>query len=241
MQRVFLSAAALGCLVLPAAAQEPRVVPGAGTQVRAVGEATVKAKPDRAILGIAVITQAASAEAAAAENAKRTDAVLKAVRDAAGSKGAVETSGYALYPNYRYPRDGGQPSIAGYTASNSVEVTLHDLTRVGAVIDTATKAGANNISRLEFGLQDEQAARAEALGAAARKARANAESMAAALGMKMARVVSVEEAEPAVIHPIRQRAMAMAQDVEARAPTPVEPGEIEVRAVVTVILEAVPR
>ena len=51
-----------------------------------------------------------------------------------GPSADIRTTGYSLSPDYRYPREGGEPSISGYTATNVVQVTLVDLTQVGQVI-----------------------------------------------------------------------------------------------------------
>lgn len=227
----------LWCLLasLAAAAQEG---PPARTQVRASAEAVVQARPDQAQIEIGVTSQAATAQAAAAQNAAQLDAVLARLRKLLAGKGEIQTSGYSLSPNYRYPKD-GKPEIAGYTASNVVEIRTQELKLVGSLIDAATQAGANTIHSLRFTLRDDEAVKLEALRQATRKARAGAEAMAAAAGLKPVRIVSIEQAPAPTFRPMREIAMARAPEV-ATAPTPVEPGVIEVHASVTVVLEAAP-
>src|SRR5581483_8021901 len=104
------------CLAAQPAAPRP-------ASVQATGEAVVQVKPDQAKLNIGVVTQAASAQAAASQNAARLETTLAKLKAALGAAGEVRTAAYSLTPNYQYPRDGGQPSITGYTASNTVEVT----------------------------------------------------------------------------------------------------------------------
>jgi hypothetical protein len=84
-------------------------------------------------------------------------------------------------------------------------------------------------------LRDEQPARAQALKQAAQAAHANAEAIAAALGV---RVVGLRSAETALVEPIRPR-VAMFEAAQ-RAPTPVEPGTVDIRATVTVTLDVAP-
>ncbi|HTQ55842.1 MAG TPA: SIMPL domain-containing protein [Bryobacteraceae bacterium] len=203
--------------------------------VRATGDATVTAQPDRARLSIGVVTQAARAEDAASQNAAKSEALLAALRHSLGAGANIRTSGYALSPNVTYPREGGQPVVKSYTASNTVEITTDDLANVGKVIDVGTAAGANNVRGLEFLLKDEGPVRARALAEAARKARASADAIAAALGLKVVRVLSAEEGEPQVIRPMPMMAMA-----GPAQPTPVEAGNIQVQATVTVTLEVAP-
>jgi uncharacterized protein YggE len=206
--------------------------------IRATGEATVTAKPDRAIVDLGVVSQAQTAQAAAAQNATHLDAVLRALTGAAGNGAEIKTVSYSLDPNYRYPKPGGQPELAGYTARNTIQVTTADLGAIGKIIDAATQAGANNVERLQFTLKDDRGARAQALREAAVKARANAEAIAAALSVKISGILFAEEGggEPVPIRPM----YSMARTAEAvQAPTPVAPGAIEVHGTVTLTVEIV--
>lgn len=203
--------------------------------IRATGDATVSAKPDRAKLDIGVVTQAANAQNAAAQNAAQTESMVAALRRSLGPAAEIRTSGYSLTPDFHYAKDGGQPTLSGYTASNTVEIVTNDLANVGKVIDAGTQAGANNVRGLEFQLKDEAPVRAQALTEAARNARAAAEAMAAALGLKVVQVLSAEEGgPPQVIRP-----MVMARKAAA-SPTPIESGNIQVQASVTVTVEVAP-
>ena len=204
--------------------------------IRASGEANVSAKPDQARISIGVVTQAASAQEAGTQNAKQTEAVLAQLRKALGTAGEVRTVSYSVTPNYRYPREGGQPAITGYTASNTVEATVNDLALVGKAIDLATQSGANNIQQLRFTLKNEQPVRAQALRQAATEARANAEAIAGGLGLRIVRVLAVEEGTPEVIRPMRMMAMAAGQTAGPPA-TQVEPGTIEIHATVSLQVE----
>jgi uncharacterized protein YggE len=201
--------------------------------VQATGEAVVHVKPDQARLDIGVVTEAASAQTAAAQNATQLQATLEKLRAALGASGETRTVGYSLTPNDQYPGNGGTPTIKGYTASNTVEVTSWDLAGIGKVIDVASQAGANRIQGMQFSVKDEAPARAQALRQAVEAAKNNAQAMAAALGMKLGRVLTLEQGTQAVVRPVMR---AMAANVAA-APTPVEPGNVEVQASVTITVE----
>ena len=224
MRIPFLPVAAI--LAISASAQPPAPRPAS---VRATGEAVVVVKPDQAKIAIGVITQAPTAQAAASQNASQTKTVLDKLRSAVGAETDIRTISYTVSPNYQYPRDGGKPTITGYTAVNTVEATIGDLSEVGKVIDVAVQGGANQIQRLEFTLKDEKPARAEALRQASLDARSNAQAMAAALGLKLGPVLSLEQSSPESGRP---PVPLMAARVAA-APTPVEPSPIEIRATVT--------
>jgi len=208
------------------------------SSIRVTGDARVTARPDRVQIDIGVTTRAAQSQEAASQNAREVDAVLAAVRKATPAA-VLKTISYSLNPTYQYHPKGEEPTITGYSAVNVVQVTLDDLAKIGTVIDSATQAGANHVQGIQFTLRDQDAVRAEALRQAATRARAEAEVLAAALGLKVVRVLAVEENSPRVM-PVRaylggQRTMAT-----AAAPTPVEAGTLDVTADVMLTVEVSP-
>jgi len=197
--------------------------------VRAAGEGVVSFKPDQMKLNVTVSNQADTAQQAADENATRSTAVLDALKKLLGATADLRTVSYSVSPIYRYP-SGGQPQLAGYQASNSIEATTSDLSIAGRLIDTAVAAGANNISGIRFGLKDPQPARQLALKLATQQARSSAEAMASGLNAKLGVIVSVEEAS--AVRVLANNSGA----VSAAVTTPVETGTVEIRA--NVVIEA---
>jgi hypothetical protein len=198
------------------------------------GEALIAAEPDQAQIDIGVVTQARSAPEASRENAERLSRVLAEVKKLLEKGDEVTTSAYSLTPNYRYPQ-GGKPEIVGYTASNTLRIKATDLTLVSRLIDSAMQAGANNIHRLVFTLKDELAAQLDALRMASAKAKAKAEAIAASQGLKIVRITAINEGER-MVQPVFRQTMAARADA-AQAPTPVEPGTVEVRSTVSMTVE----
>ncbi len=204
--------------------------------IRVHGEATVSAQPDRVQMDIGVISQGATSQAAADLNGRQSNVVmgrLRAIVPAAN----IKTVNFSVNPNYEYPKDGSAPKILGYTANNTVRLEIDDLTLIQKVIDAATKAGASNVNRLNFALRDEAKARAEALAKAAMQARVGAEALAAALKVKLGRVLRLEEEQPVVISPGRQVELT-ASKTQAEG-VAIEPGDIEVHASVTLTYELI--
>lgn len=226
--------AAISAVHAEALAQDPADKPVRPT-IRVTGEATVTAKPDRAEINIGVLTQATTGQAAATQNAQKQDAVLSELRKVLGLAAEIKTISYSLSPNYRYPKEGGQPTIAGYTASNIVQVTTNDLAQVGKVIDVATQSGANTVQSLRFTLKDEQRVRAQALGEAAIRARGKADALASALGLKIVRVLHIDEG--GVTMPLPMNTRAFSAEAGVAVATPVESGTIDVHATVTLTVE----
>jgi uncharacterized protein len=117
-------------LPLLAVAQTP-------ASVQATGSATVYVAPDQAQLTAGVITQAATAQAAAEQNATSTTAMLNALKAVLGVNGTIQTVGYSISPRYS---NANPPVITGYTASNTVQITTVNLNLVGPLIDAANQA-----------------------------------------------------------------------------------------------------
>lgn len=206
------------------------------TRVMVSGDATVQAQPDTAIISISVITQNKRALDAQQENANRSDMVVRAVKAAAGSGAEVKTSGYNLQPMQVY-RENQPPTITGYQASNSVTVTMSDLVKVGAVIDAASQAGANNINGVAFTLRQDRPAKSQALMEATRAAVGKAQAIAQALGGRITRILEVEEAgltpRPIYDNDVRTRMTAQS----AAAPTPIEVGTLDINSQVQLTAE----
>jgi len=206
------------------------------TRVMVAGDSIVQAQPDTAIVTIAVVTQNRNAISAQQDNAAKTDAVVRALKAAAGSGAEVKTSGYSLQPQRVY-KENQPPTITGYEARNSVTVTLGDLTKVGSVIDAAAQAGANDVSGIAFTLRQDRQARDRALSEATREAVSKAQVIAQALNGRVVRIVEVQEEgfqqRPPV--PIYQTETFMAK--RADAATPIEVGSLDVTSRVQLIAE----
>ena len=204
--------------------------------VRVHGEAVQKVQPDHAQIDIGITTQSKSAEAASDDNGRQAAEVMAQLK-AAAPAGQIRTVNYSVNPNYEYPKNGGTPTITGYTVNNTVRVDLDDLKLVQKVIDASTRSGANQISRLDFSVKDEQPARAKALAEAVTQAKASARAMAEGLQLKLGKVLQLEASQPGNVIPMRQEMMATAR--AKTADTPISAGEIEIRVNVDAAFELI--
>lgn len=146
----------------------------------AVGE--VKGTPDRATILFSVETRAATAAEASAENATRQTAVLAALRAAGLGEDDVGTVSYTITPNMEYDELRRASRVVGYIARNTVRADVRDIPRVGRVIDAAIRAGANEVSSLQFWTSRRDELRLEAIRGAMGRACLEASAMAAAAG-----------------------------------------------------------
>ncbi|MEO6392541.1 MAG: SIMPL domain-containing protein [Pyrinomonadaceae bacterium] len=203
------------------------------TRVTVSGDATVNAQPDTAILVFSVVTQNAVAVEAQQENARLSNRVLDALKRAAGNGAEVKTSGYSLNPQRVY-KEGQPPTITGYEARNSVTVTMGNLDQVGAVIDAAGKAGANNVDGISFTLRADKSVRDQALTNATTEAMSKAQTIAKALGGRLVRIAEVQEAGAQQRPIIYAETTSLKRDDYA---TPIEVGNLEMKSQVTVVAE----
>ena len=194
--------------------------------------ATVRRAPDVAVVQLAVETMASTARAATDQNTARMEDVLAAVRSLGIPSSRIRTQRLELQPRYGDRRNNADPEIIGYRAVNQVTVRLLDVMATGPVVDAAVSAGANRVSGIQFELADPEAAYHEALRNAIAKARAEAEVAAAALGKELGEPLTVSTGGYNAPTPRFRMESAVAMD-QAGAP-PVEPGEIEVQATVSI-------
>ena len=211
------------------------------TRVTVAGETSMKAQPDAATVVLSVITQSPQALNAQQDNARKSEAVIQALKASAGADPEIKTSDYSLQPQFddRYNK---LPKIIGYEARNSVMVIMGDLSKVGAVIDAASRAGANSVENVSFILRDNSPARGQALAEASRQAMTKAQSIAQAMGGKVVRVVEQQEAgttrtpaESSVDNSAYAGEVNMAR--MAMRGTPVQAGALNVNSRVQVVVE----
>jgi uncharacterized protein len=194
------------------------------------GSAILKRAPDRAFVNIGAEARAVAPKDAQAQNAKTMTAVRERLKALGISDSAIETRSLDLQPEFDYVDN--RQKLRGYVARNIVEVRVDEVTRVGEIIDAAVHAGANSIHEVRFDLKERAAVEREALKAAVADALARASALASGAGKTVDRIVTIEE-QRAEIVPL-QRSVMFARAEGAQAQTPVAPGEVEIRATVTV-------
>jgi uncharacterized protein YggE len=145
---------------------------------------------------------------------------------------AIRTTGFVLQPEFDFQN--GKQTLRDYVARNQVQVRVDAIDKAGDVIGAAVATGATNVNNVQFDLKDRVTAEREALRLAVQDARQRADAAAAGAGVQIDRVLRIEEQREGVVAP-RPMPMAMARagGGMADASVPLETGEIEVRAHVT--------
>lgn len=203
------------------------------------GEAEVTAVPDVAETTAGVTTEAKTVKEAGEANAQAMTAVVDALRAAGLSAKDMQTGQISVQPVYSQPKKDSRPEeprITGYRVSNRVRLKIRDLARLGEVLDQAMAAGATDVFGISFIVSESSkvldAARAEAMADAKRKA----DIYAKAAGAQVGRAVDIAESGGAMPRPLRYAAAADKRMLAA-APTPVSVGENTLHVGVTVTYE----
>jgi uncharacterized protein YggE len=217
---------AFSCVIAaqePARPQEPMVT--------TVGEATVRRPPDRAFITISVETRAKSPRDAQRLNAEAMTAVQQRLGQARLGGDAIRTTGYNIQQEFDFVQ--GKRVPREFVARNGLDVRVDDVARTGEILDAVVESGATSVSGVRFDLKDRDGAEREALRLAVADARARAEAAVSGAGRSIDRVLRIEDSRDSNIGPPRPMMMTMARSAEAAAPTPIEPGFIEIHARVT--------
>lgn len=223
-----LALVACGVGAPPAPAQPASSEAGAVVSVN--GEGEVESRPDVAVVSAAVVRQAPSAEAALARSSEAMAQVLDALERAGVDEADVQTSGFQVSPLRRpRPARGDEPppgpDIVGYEVTNRVSVRARDLDRLGVLLDSVVRAGANRLDGISFSLSDPTEAGDTARRRAVADARRRAELYASETGTRLGPVVRIEEEGGPRIAELDHR-VAFAE----AAAVPTAPGRVSVTA-----------
>lgn len=212
-----------------------RVCMGANTcRLEVEGKGTVSAEPDKAVVVLGVITQNIQLETAQRENADTVTAVIAAVMGQGVPRQSIQTQTYNIQPVYDYID--GKSVFRGYMVTHNLRVDIRNIGSVGAVVDAAVGAGANNVSSVEFTVSDPSQYYKEALEAAINDAIGKAEIIGAKLNVYVYPVpvhITEERYQQAVPVPYTMQATGQT--------TPIQPGLIEITAAIVAIFSYICR
>ena len=220
---------AIASLLLSLLFLQPQAVPEPPSIVVS-GDGVVKVTPDQAWVRIGAESRAKNSKDAQQQNAAVMSAVQQKVAAFGIPKDAIKTVGIDLQLEFDF-RDGRQ-TPRGYVARNTIEVRVDDLSKLGEVLDAAVGSGATNLHGLRFDVKDREKQEQQALQLAVVNAMEKAQALAAGAKRGIDRILRIEESfvgrDP---QPVMMERMAAAR---ADAPTPVEAGEMAIRAQVRV-------
>lgn len=208
--------------------------------ISVVGEGIATARPDMAVVSVGIVSQAARARDALAQNSKSMTEVIAAAKGAEIEARDIETSQISLRPQYSYPGQGSReaPKLVAYEASNTVSIRVRSFDKLGGLLDDLVTSGANQLRGVELTLAEPGPLRDQARAAAMKDALRKAEILADAAGVRIVRLFSAAED---IAEGPRPMSLRMSAEAAARPPVPIEAGEQEIRGRVTAVFEIAPK
>ena len=191
-------------------------------QVSGIG--SVKGEPDVASFQVGVNTSAATARRSQRENSDEMNKVTGQLKSMGIDKKNIKTIRYNIHPEYEYKNR--VRSFKGYKTVHILSVTLHKIEKLGEVLDAVVSAGSNDVSGIRFFIEDPSELENQARTKAVHKAKEKAKILADAAGVKVGKLISIQETleRGRPIIPM----MAMAAEAQDRVATPIEKGELEI-------------
>ncbi|MBQ2929051.1 MAG: SIMPL domain-containing protein [Clostridia bacterium] len=229
-----LLALLLACtLLLPCLALAESPAAASGATITVTGSASVTLKADYARISVGVSTSAKTVEEATQQNSTTIFAVIEALKTAGVQEDDIATSNYSVHAEYDYSSFGGQ-KLTGYNVTNQLTVIIRDMEHIGATLDKATAAGANNIYNIEFLSTQADAAQDEAMAYAVQDAMRRAKLLADAADLTLGGIVSISDSSSGWV--VSTRSYASKLDM-AVAGNSILPDDTSVSASVTIVFE----
>ena len=229
----FILAALIVLMPLAAQAQQP-AAPGTPERpmVTTFGEGVIEVVPDRAWISITAESRAGNPREAQRRNAEAMTPVIDKLKSSGIPAEAIRTAGYDLQQEWDYVNN--RRVSRGYVARTTIDVRVDNVERVGELLEIAVGTGATSVGGIRFDLKDRAKLEREALRMAVAEARARADAAAAGAGMTIERVHRID-AQPFSGGPVPMPKLMMAREQAANADAapPINAGQIEIRAQVT--------
>jgi uncharacterized protein len=200
--------------------------------ITASGEGSIEATPDVAYVNIGVITEGVELAKIQTDNAEKMTKVIESLKQLGIKKDEMKTTNYNVNPKYEWNKDTGKSSIVGYTVSNTLEVTINDITITGSLLDGVVTNGSNIVNSVRFGLKNGTELYNQALELAVKDAKAKAEAMGKGLDLTDIQPLKITEASNRNT-PVYYDRGAVAMEA-AKVSTPISEGELKVKANVSV-------
>ena len=210
-------------LAVPATAADTRYI-----TISAIGTTTIV--PDAVRINATVSVLDTTSKGALGTASTASKAMRSALTANKVATKDIATQSITVYPEYSYPAS-GTPTLSGYRATQSFDITIRSATTAGAVVDAIVEAGGDNLqlNGVSPFVLDSDMATEIARTAAVRKAKSKAASYAKLLGVKLGRVIYLDETSTPTAYPIYS-ATAKADSAE----TVIDLGEQKVSVSVTV-------
>lgn len=196
-------------------------------------EGTVKVKPDMVYINVGVQTENKSSKVAQQENTTKMNKVMQVLKELKIAEIDIKTSQYTIYPVETYSEKDKLSTVTGYRVNNTLEITIRDISKVGAVIDAVTANEANTVSNIRFTVADPDKYYLQALQNATVKAKAKADTLAKQFEIKIGLPSQINETSGGFNSPIIYSAMDSVKSEASK--TNISSGELEIKASVGLV------
>lgn len=159
--------------------------------VSVTGNGQVELDSDEAVIILSVMTRNYDVTKAVQENADKTTKVQESILALGINKADVTTNNYSIYQESSYANGRNVPGQ--YNVSNDLSIIVRDITKAGAVIDSAVKSGANGLSSLTFSATKQEEAVKQARILAIKQAEETASLLATTSGATLGKVITITE------------------------------------------------
>ncbi len=200
-------------------------------EITVSGDGRAYAKPDVALIIFGAHTEAIKSQDAVSQNNTIMNAVTAAAKGLGVADKDIQTVGYDLQPKYNYTQNGGQVFV-GYSLDQKIQVKIRNFDNINAILDGATKNGANTTGSLQFTVDDMEKVKSEARADAIKQAKEKASSMFDAAGLSGAKIVNISEGYNNYPQPMYATGLASPMAKDSVAPS-IQTGQQEVDVTVT--------
>ncbi len=164
------------------------------------GEGRYVAAPNIALTSVSVTTEKSNVGEAQKENTKKMNAVIDFLKSVGIAEKDIKTISYTIYPAYDYPD--GRQVFRSYQVSQTVEMKIRNLEKIGDILEGVTSRGANQVGSLSFTFDDPEVPRKEARKLAITYAKEKADVLARDLDVNLLRIVNFSEDSSGMVPPI---------------------------------------
>jgi uncharacterized protein len=195
----------------------------------------IRTAPDKVDISTGVTSQADTAKEALAKNTEAMTQVVAALKAGGINPKDIQTTNFSVSPLYEERKENRSPKIIGYQVTNSVRITVHDIGKLGDILDKVVTLGANDVGSIEFGVDEPEALKDKARQLAMANAIANAKLYAEAAGVKLGKILTINEDQGVIV--ARYAAPAPAMEMAKAVPIEAGTATVEVRVSVSFELE----
>jgi len=240
----FLIVAALATLIWAWSVYKKANYPTGASTITVSAEGKITVKPDLAVVNFSVVTQGLDPNDVQKTNDEKMATAINYLKAAGIDEKDIKTTSYNLAPQYDYNwcNTGGShiycpPKLVSYTLTQQVQVKLRDLAKVGEVIGNLPEQGVNEISSINFTVDNDEAPKIEARQQAIEKAMAQATLMAKASGIKLGRIINIAENGAYMPYPYAEKEAMGLGGGTVSASSPIQSGSQDITVDVSITYE----